>query len=248
MPKRPESSRSKNRPLGELEVSTMERHIELFCILCGLLFVLFFGAGWLEAGLVPPLSAADGPARTAEFYLAHVDELRLGMLLAQIGAGCAIPFVVVLSQHIDRYIPGSAILAKIQSMAGTLLLVGLFIPIVAIATATILPGHSPELVLGLNDFAFTMILWAFVPATVEALAIGCAVLKDHSSSPVIPRWIGYFNLSVGAIYVLGAPTLYVTHGAFGWDGVLTFWMVFVAFALWVVVSSWMMLGAIKKQP
>ena len=226
----------------------MERYIELSCILCGLLFVPFFGAGWLVAGFVPPLSAADGPARIAEFYIAHVDELRLGMLLAQIGAGCAIPFVVLLSQHIDRYIPGSAILAKIQSMAGTLLLVGLFVPIVAIATATILPGHSPELVLGLNDFAFTMILWAFVPATVEALAIGCAVLKDRSSSPVTPRWIGYFNLSVAAIYVLGAPTLYVTHGAFGWDGVLTFWMVFIAFALWVMVSSWMMLGALKKQP
>jgi hypothetical protein len=30
--------------------------------------------------------------------------------------------------------------------------------------------------------------------------------------------------------------------------VLTFWMVFIAFALWVMVSSWMMLGAIKKQP
>jgi hypothetical protein len=70
------------------------------------------------------------------------------MLLAQIGAGCAIPFVVVLSQHIDRYTSGSAILAKIQSMAGTLLLVGLFVPIVAIATATILPGHSPELLAG----------------------------------------------------------------------------------------------------
>ena len=225
----------------------MERKADLFCIWCGPLFVLFFGVGWLVAGFVPPPSAADGPVRIAEFYRAHLNELRLGMLLAQIGAGCAIPFVVVLSRHIDRHIPGSAILAKIQSMAGTLLLVGVFVPIVAIATATIIPG-DPELVLVLNDFAFTMILWAFVPATVEAVAIGCAVLMDRSNSPVFPRWIGYFNIGVGAIYVLGAPTLYVTHGAFGWDGVLAFWMVFIAFALWVVVSSWMMVRAAKKQP
>jgi hypothetical protein len=161
----------------------MERRIEQFCIWCGPLFVLFFGVGWLVAGFVPPPSAADGPARVAAFYRAHRDGLRLGMLLAQIGAGCAIPFIVVLSRHIDRYIPGSAVLARIQSMAGTLLLFGLFVPIVAIATATDLQGHSPELLLVLNDFAFTMIIWAFVPATVEALAIGCAVLKHRSDSP-----------------------------------------------------------------
>jgi hypothetical protein len=225
----------------------MERRIEQFCIWCGPLFVLLFGVGWLAADFVPPPSAADGPIRIAAFYSAHLDGLRLGMVLAMIGTGFAIPFVVVLSQQIDRYIPASAVLAKIQSMAGTVLLVGLIVPTVAIATATVV-RRSPELVLGLNDFALTMVLWAFAPATVEAFAIGFAILWDRSDSPLFPRWTGYFNLGVGAIYVLGAPTLYTTHGAFGWDGVLTFWLVFIAFAAWVLVSSWMMLGASKKQP
>jgi hypothetical protein len=224
----------------------MERRVEQVCIWCGPLFVLFFGVGWLVAGFVPPPSAADGAARIAALYRAHRDDIRLGMLLAQIGVGCAIPFVVVLSRHVDRCLPGSAVLAKIQSMAGTVLLVDLIVPIAAIATATIVPGQSPELLLGLNDFAFILILWAFAPATVEAWAVGCAVLKQRKGSSVIPRWVGYFNLIVGVIYVLGAPTLYFKHGAFGWDGVLAFWLVFIAFAIWVLVMSWMMLRAIEN--
>lgn len=68
-----------------------------------------------------------------------------------------------------------------------------------------------------------MVMWAFVPASAEAIAVGCAVLTNRSAAPVFPRWTGYFDLGVAAIYALGAPTLWVEQGAFGWDGVLTFW-------------------------
>jgi hypothetical protein len=129
----------------------MTRRIELFCICCGPLFVLFFGVGWLVAGFVPPPSAADGPARIAEFYRTHADQLRVGMTLDLIGVGFAIAFIAALTEQLRRSISGSSILAKTQLIAGILLLVGVLVPVVVIATATIHPGRSPELPQVLND-------------------------------------------------------------------------------------------------
>jgi hypothetical protein len=144
------------------------------------------------------------------------------MVLAQIGTGFAVPFIVALTRQLRGGNPGRSILAEIQMVSGILLLVGVLVPVVIIAATATRPGRSPEFVQGLNDVAFTMLMWCFVPATVEAIAVGCAVLTDESASSVFPRWTGYFDLTVAAVYALGAPTLWVKQGAFGWDGVLTF--------------------------
>jgi hypothetical protein len=60
----------------------MERRNELLAAWCGPLFVLFFGVGWLVAGLVPPPAATDGPARIADFYR---------FMLASYGSACCSP-------------------------------------------------------------------------------------------------------------------------------------------------------------
>jgi hypothetical protein len=226
----------------------MERRAELLGAWCGPLFVLFFGLGWLVARLVPPPAATDDPARIADFYRVHASQLRVGMLLALIGTGFGILFVVSLTRQLRRSGPASVPWAETQLVSGAIFLVGALIPVVLIATAAFRPGRAPELVQLLNDIAFTMLLWAFVPATVEAAAAGFAVLADRGNSPVFPRWTGYFDLSVATIYALGAPTLFVKQGAFGWDGVLAFWLVFTAFGAWVLVTSALILRAIKKEP
>jgi hypothetical protein len=138
-------------------------------------------------------------------------------------------------------------LADVQLVSGALVLVGVLVPVVLVAAAAFRPDRDPALTQLLNDVAFTMLLWAFMPATVEAAAVGFAVLADRSGSSVFPRWTGYFDIVVAAIYVLGAPTLFVTKGAFGWDGIMAFWLVFIAFALWVLASFATMLRAIGRR-
>jgi hypothetical protein len=222
----------------------VERRAELLATWCGLLFVSLVGLGLLEARLVPPPAASDGAARIADFYRAHASQLRLGMLLALVGTGFGVPFIVSLTRQLRRANREAALLADIQLVSGALVLVGILVPVVLIAAAAFRPGRDPALTQLLNDVAFTMLLWAFMPATVEAAVVGFAVLADRSGSSVFPRWTGYFDIVVAAIYVLGAPTLFVTKGAFGWDGALAFWLVFIAFALWVLVSLATMLRAI----
>lgn len=224
----------------------MERRAERLAAWCGPLFVLLLAAGLLVARLVPPPAASDSAARIADFYRLHAGQLRAGMLIALVGASLGIPFVVALTRQLRLANPRLAVLADTQLMAGIVFLIGVLIPVVLIATASFRTGRSPELTQLLNDVAFTMLLWAFAPATIEAVAVGLAVLSDRSASPLFPRWTGYLDLGAGATYALGAPTLFVKRGAFGWDGALAFWLVFAVFGVWVLVTFAMLLRAIDR--
>ena len=206
-----------------------------------LLFVVGF---WFIAGLVPPPSAADGALRIADFYHANASQLRLGLLLAMIATPLAVPFTVLLTQQLKRSDPRVAPLAYTQLICGTVLMFQILLSVVLIAVAAFRPDRAPGLTQLLNDSAFTMFLWAFSPATFEYAAVGLAVLLDRSDRPLFKRWVGYFDLAVAAVFVAGGPTLFVKHGAFGWNGALAFWAVLIAGGLWITVTFTTMLRAI----
>ncbi len=221
-----------------------DRRIEILCAWGGPAFLGLFVIGfWFVAGLVPPPSAADSAQQIAHFYAVNAGRLRAGMLLALIAAPLLVPFIVVLSAQLRRSDPRLAPLATVQLVCGAILVVEVLIFVVLVAVAAFRPERSPEVTQALNDTAWTFLLWAFTAPTLEYAAIGVAVLMDGSEQPLFPRWVGYFDLAVALVFAAGGPTLFVKRGAFGWDGVLAFWAVFVAFSLWVTVTFRTILNA-----
>jgi hypothetical protein len=89
---------------------------------------------------------------------------------------------------------------------------------------------------------------ALSPPTRELAAIGLAILWDRSGRPLFPRWSGYIDLDVAAIFAGGAPVLFVKQGAFGWDRAIAFWAVLASFGVWVSVPFATMLRAIGPAP
>ena len=209
----------------------------MLCAYCGPVFLLVFVGGfWFVAGLVPPPSASDSAQQIAHFYTANAAQLRAGMLLALIATPLLVPFIVLLTTQLRRSDPRLAPLAYVQLVCGAILVVEVLIFAVLVGTAAFRPERLPDVTQALNDIAFTFLLWAFTAPSLEYLAIGLAVLLDRSDEPLFPRWVGYFDLALAVVFAAGGPTLFVKRGAFGWDGALAFWAVFVGFSLWVVVT------------
>jgi hypothetical protein len=227
----------------------MDRRIQLLCAWCGPAFLLLFLLGfWVIAGLVPPPSANDSAIQIAHFYRANTDQLRIGLLLLLIGAPLLIPFVVLLALQLKRSDPRVAPLAYIQLLCGVITMLELLLPVVLMATAAFRPDRSPDSIQLLNDSAFTILIWAFSAPTLEFATIGLAILWDRSERPLFPRWSGYVDLAVAAIFAAGAPALFVKGGIFGWDGAVAFWAVFASFGVWVNVTFATMLRSIDAQP
>jgi hypothetical protein len=205
---------------------------------------LFFVGFWFVAGLVPPPSAGDNAAQITAFYRDNVDQLRAGLLLLLIAAPLLVPFSVLLALQLKRSDPRVAPLAYTQLLLGVVTMLELLLPVVLMGTAAFRPDRPPESVQLLNDTAFTILIWAFSVPIFEFAAIGLAILWDRSERPLFPRWAGFVDLTVAAIFALGAPALFVKHGAFGWDGALAFWAVLASFGVWVAVTFTTMLRAI----
>jgi hypothetical protein len=159
-----------------------------------------------------------------------------------------LPFLVLVSAKIKESDPRLELLGQTQLICGAFLVLLILLSIVLMGVAAFRPERAPELTELTNDTASTILLWVFAPTTLEFGLLGAAVLMDRSERPLFPRWMGYFDILVGVIFVAGAPTLFVMHGAFGWDGALTFWAVLIVFGLWIAVAFLMMLRATGRDP
>jgi hypothetical protein len=82
---------------------------------------------------------------------------------------------------------------------------------------------------------------------VQGLAITIAIFNDTSAKPVLPRWLGWFNLWAQIIYLPGILIPYFKNGPLAWNGLLAFWIPVVVFTIWLILISVMLLRAIAEQ-
>jgi hypothetical protein len=215
----------------------MDRRIALACAWCGPVFLILFVVGfWFVAGVVPPPKPSDSAVQIASFYRDHTDRIRIGMLMAMVATAFLAPFMVLITVQMKRSNPRLALLAYVQLVCGFALLLLVLLPIALIALAAFRPERPAESTQLLNDIAFFTLFWVFSTPVVEYLSMGAFSLLDRSERPLFPRWAGWFDLAVAAIFVTGAPVLFVKEGPFAWDGILAFWAVLFAFSGWVLVT------------
>jgi hypothetical protein len=230
------------------ERASVNRRIELLCAWCGPAFSVALVVGlWFVAGLIPPPSPSDSAEHIAAFYRANAGQVRLGMLICMLGSVLLAPFVALISRQIRRSSPRLELLADVQLICGVIGIVILLLSELLLATIAFRPDMSAQVLRALNDLGWTTLLWPFSPFSLEYAAVGIAVLMDPREQPLHPRWVGLVSLLVAVLFAFGGPTLWVMHGAFSWDGLLTLWVVFGSFGLWVSVMCWSMIRAIAHE-
>jgi hypothetical protein len=212
-------------------------------------FLVVLMAGyWFVAGLLPPPSANDSAQHIANFYRDHAHQLRAGMLIMLCGLPLMLPFQALITYQMKRHDPRLAPFAYTQLAAGLIVVLVFFFAIIFISVATFRPERDPQITQALNDVAFIIFVWPFSLVMAEYVPVGLAVLMDKSETPLYPRWVGWFELTIAAMFLPAAPTIFVKHGPFSWQGFFPFWLGFAAFGLWFAVMTVMALRAIDRLP
>jgi hypothetical protein len=203
------------------------------------LIVLFF-VGWVMSGLIPPPSPTLSAPEIVAKFTEHQVQTRIGCLIMMVGVAFYGTWTAVISLCIYRTEQGRfpifAFCSMIMPGCGTFVF-GL-IPLTW-AVASFRPGQiGADVTLTLNDWTFFMVLYSWPTFALTMLAYGWAILRDKNHpEPIFPRWLGYANLWFALLMVPGGMIGFTKTGPFAWDGIISFWVVVVAYFLWIVAMT-----------
>ena len=205
-----------------------------------------FFAGMLLAGLLPPHPPSDGAAQATALWTTDPQLRRLGLWLCMMAAGLGGPFAAVISVYLKKIEPAGTY-SNLQLIGGALGVVAILVPVFLWCAASFRAGARPDdITQALNDAAWIPFVMNTPPALMQCLAVGFAALGGRGVRPVMPRWVGYYNLWTALLFLPGGFVVFFKGGPLAWDGVFAFWMVAVVFGAWFIVMTYVLLKAIAR--
>jgi hypothetical protein len=222
-----------------------ERHQRL-CIWVGLLFLPLFWLGLLVAGWFPPPTPDLTVAEVQQMFTADRTRIRIGVLILTSAAPLLAFYGAALSHQIRRNVGASSPLATVQTLVAACLILEFIIPQMIWQAGAFRAERSPELVQLCYDIGWLMYIGVVGTAMVQMVVCGIATLQDRRSDPLLPRWTGYvcFWSTIGI--AAGAFCVFTRTGPIAWNGLIAFWLLAVAFFIWMLTMSWAMLRASKN--
>lgn len=226
----------------------MNNRSELVCVWSAIGFAGMCLVGFYPfANFIPPISPNLGSDEVAALYRANTLSLRFGVLLIMTSAGFMCPVVAAIAMQMKRIEGKTGPLTVAQISAGSLGALIFVIAAVFWTAAAFRPDRAPELITLLNDLGWITLLMTFAPFIIQNFALGLCILSDKRETPILPRWVGYYNFWVGVLFIPGGLLTFFKTGPFAWDGLFVWWVPFLVFFSWYLVMFYSLRVAVKQQ-
>lgn len=229
-----------------MKVSSSAQRALIFWSL-GMLFIFMLAFVFLIRFVPLPPATLDA-AEVAAIYRENSGGIRIGAVIASWVAAFPVPLALVISVQMARLERGFPIWSVLQFAGGCLMSMFLVFPPLLWGAIAFSPDRPAEITLALHELAaLTLVttdqyfIFQFV-----AIAVLCLTAIPTASSP-FPRWFGYYTIWTAFMFELGAFAFIPRTGPFAWNGFFVFWIPLSIFCLWIIVTSVMLLKAIKRQ-
>ncbi|WP_336971215.1 hypothetical protein [Sphingobium aromaticiconvertens] len=207
--------------------------------------LMFIGI-WPLAQMFPPLAPALPAAEVADYYRAHQTGILVGAILIMACSVLFFPFLAAVATFLKKIEGPVSPLTWAFVMICAYGFVTVFFAGLFFTAAAYRPDNPDAIIATLSDIAFFLFVMPAVPAFVQNVVTGIAILGDKRAQPILPRWLGYMNLWTGVLLLPGLAVGLFKVGPFAWNGVLAFWVPAVVFGIWFNLMIFAMLGSIKR--
>jgi len=219
------------------------RPVQIACASCGFLLIALLFGGLIAAGWIPPLSPDESAQEIAARYADHTSGIRLGVVMLLWGAGATVPIGCLIAAHIKQVEGEFSPLTYIQIVGCAGGLVAITMPAMFFGVAAFRPERGADLTLLINDLAWVPFIINGVPAILQCVSWGIAIVSDERAHPPFPRWLAYFNFWTAFCFLPAFLLLFFKTGPFAWNGLLSFWLAATLFGGWFLVASVMLIRA-----
>ncbi|HTK64179.1 MAG TPA: hypothetical protein VL595_17450 [Pseudonocardia sp.] len=231
-------------------MSKLSERSQIAIVWWALIFTTIYGlALGLLLHMIGPPSPTLTPDQVKDFYVTNQTSIRWGATIASWTGMFMAPLWGVIAAQIWRQEKGrTPIWTLMAGVNGPMMGLFLALPPICWGVAAFNPNRPAEVTaviheLGLLTLTTTDQIYVFNYIAVVVIALAPQVSKY---SP-FPRWYGYFSLFWCIAFEVGAFAFNFHSGPFSWNGLIVFWMPLNGFGLWIIVTSVLLLKALKQQ-
>ncbi|MFZ0712583.1 hypothetical protein [Mycobacterium sp.] len=215
---------------------------------CGPIFCILFGLGWMAlARWVQPPSPNLSAASIADVFASHRTLIRLGVGLGGVAGAISVPWAAVVAVQMKRIEGENCVMTYTQLTTGALGALIFIFPMLFLEVAAFRADRSAELVQAVSDLGYLCLIGFPFLAVIQAFALTAVIFQDHRATPIFPRWLGYFSLWAGTLFIPGTAISYFHTGPLAWNGIFAYWLPLGVFAIWIAVVTAYVLRAIDQQ-
>lgn len=248
------------------EAQSMNRIGQLSCAFWGPgMVVLFILGAVILAGYFPPKILPGASATEVfDFYAENNTKLKIGVVLMTCAYSVMCWYGVAMAVQTRRKEGAFPVWTYIQLVCmacGTaqIVVMGAAWAAAAFRAGGCSSSNPCDLVRGsaeflayahdvqmMHDFGWMLLLGTWMPFTFWNWALGASILLDKTDSPVFPRWSGYLSLLAGTSYMCGSGAWFMFEGAWGWNGLIALYWVFIIFGAWVLAFAYLSYKNVQK--
>lgn len=219
-----------------------------FCLWMGPVFIAVFFVCWGLLGHNFPPFSPDAPAsQVAGWFRANAGSVRLGMVVAMTFAPAYGVWGYALAKILEQSIGKDSILVQLARLGAAWTTITVLVPTSFWLTAAFRPESLPDwMIQTLYDMAWLLIDLAYAVTSVQMFALGVGWLSDKRAVPLIPKWLSWYGIWVGFMFVAECIMPYFRNGPFARSGLLNFWIEFLIWMGWVPVLTLYALGAVRR--
>ena len=211
-----------------------------FAVVLAVAFVLF-------PGFFPPMSPEMSASEVSEFYSDNTTMIRASMIVFDFCGVMLVPLFMVIVHQMKRMATSTDVFAYCYLSAAVSGVTLFAVANLFWLIAAFRPERDAELILLLNDVAWMTFVAPVGAIIAQNLCLALAVHLDQRPTPVFPRWVGHFNLGIALTIAPSACAAVFKSGPLAWDGLISFWLHFGAYGLYIVVMFFVLRQAIRRE-
>jgi hypothetical protein len=188
-----------------------------------LVFYQIFGVVFfLLAHVMPPPEPYADTGKVVQWFNHNHRGLLIGFGICFLISGLTAACNALIAYSLRRMSISRAFAYSYIALYSLSAIPGMLITAIALSVGAMRPDRDPKLLSWLYDLGFMAFDGTMGVFLIGTLIWMIAILIDKNG--VLPKWFGYLNICNLITEFVVAPAWISKHGAFAWNGVITFWI------------------------
>jgi len=215
---------------------------------CGPLFlVAYFGCWGLMGLCVPPLAPSLTADQIATIFRDNASQIRFGMVGAMTFAPAYMAWGLGISKLIETLEGDNRVLSVLQLWGAGLTVVPVYMCCVFILAGTYrVEELDPKIIQLLYDMSWLTISVCYSVTTLQMIAMGVAFLYDRRAVPLMPKWLCWYSIWGGMMFIAEDLMPFFKTGPFARNGILNFWIEYGIYFFYMIFVTVYMFRAVKR--